>query len=340
MAQIVMADGGLAFDGDVAALEGNRAGAEFVALAAALAGRGHRVRALTHGTRKFSQNGCDWAPLGRSLPAEADLFIVNRDTRLLRRLPRRARAVLWVRESGRRFFRWGRLSTLGSRRPVLAFLGVYHAATYPGWLPGGPRAIVPPVTAEPFRTSAAPMRPPPPFAIFTGTSGPGLSWLLDLWSVRIHPALPKAQLYVFAAPGGSGRERITPALLGRVKAMGDAGVHLRVPGAAADRIEELRQSRVLLDPGHPADMFGYPAAEAQAMGVPAVVCDVAALRERVVDGESGFVVPPRDAAAFAAATVRVLGDDALWRAQRDAALRYHRARGWDDVAADFEELRR
>jgi glycosyltransferase involved in cell wall biosynthesis len=76
------------------------------------------------------------------------------------------------------------------------------------------------------------------------------------------------------------------------------------------------------------------------MGVPAVVCDVAAMRERVVDRETGFVVPPGDGAAFASAAVRLLTDDAIWREQRDAALRYNRVRGWDDVAADFEELRK
>lgn len=76
------------------------------------------------------------------------------------------------------------------------------------------------------------------------------------------------------------------------------------------------------------------------MGVPAVACDVTCMRERIVHGETGHVVRDGDAAAFAGAAMRILTDDTVWRSQRDAALRYNRARSWDDVAADFEELRR
>lgn len=46
--------------------------------------------------------------------------------------------------------------------------------------------------------------------------------------------------------------------------------------------------------------------EAQAAGVPVVATPVGGIRETVVDGETGLLVPPRDAAALAAAIVRLL----------------------------------
>jgi len=60
--------------------------------------------------------------------------------------------------------------------------------------------------------------------------------------------------------------------------------------------------------------------EAMAMGVPVVATDVGGVRDIVVDGETGLLVPPEDADQLAAALERVLTDDALARSLRDAAF--------------------
>ena len=57
--------------------------------------------------------------------------------------------------------------------------------------------------------------------------------------------------------------------------------------------------------------------EAQAAGVPVVATPVGGIRETVVDGETGLIVPVDDAAALAAAVCRLLEDSAL--AERLAA---------------------
>lgn len=67
--------------------------------------------------------------------------------------------------------------------------------------------------------------------------------------------------------------------------------------------------------------------EAMAAGLPVVASDVGGISEVVVDGVTGFVVPPRDPAALAAALDRLLDDDggraALGRA------------GWERARARF-----
>jgi len=55
------------------------------------------------------------------------------------------------------------------------------------------------------------------------------------------------------------------------------------------------------------------AMEAMACGVPVVAADVGAVREVVADGQTGFVVPPIDPGAMAAATLRLLDDPSLLR---------------------------
>jgi glycosyltransferase involved in cell wall biosynthesis len=51
--------------------------------------------------------------------------------------------------------------------------------------------------------------------------------------------------------------------------------------------------------------------EAAALGLPAVATQVASVPEMIINGASGFVVPPRDFNAIALATVRILGDPEL-----------------------------
>ena len=70
--------------------------------------------------------------------------------------------------------------------------------------------------------------------------------------------------------------------------------------------------------GDPGETFCLALAEAQAMGVPAVVTPLGSVGERVVDGVTGRVV--RDDDSFVAAAIAALRDDALWRRWHLAAL--------------------
>ena len=92
MASIVMADDGIAFDGRSPAA-GPLGGAEtaFVALAEALAGRGHRVAARSHCDAPLRYKGVEWAPLADGVPDECDLYIGNRGHRVIGLSPRAKR---------------------------------------------------------------------------------------------------------------------------------------------------------------------------------------------------------------------------------------------------------
>ena len=63
--------------------------------------------------------------------------------------------------------------------------------------------------------------------------------------------------------------------------------------------------------GDPGETFCLALAEAQAMGLPAVVKPLGSTPERVIDGVTGRVAEDDD--GFAAAAVALLRDDNLWR---------------------------
>jgi len=96
---------------------------------------------------------------------------------------------------------------------------------------------------------------------------------------------------------------------------GDGPLRARVPGALGfvshDELERLyARAAVVVCPSR-REGFGVTCLEAMAHGRPVVATGVGGLRDLVVDGETGIVVPPRDSAALRAALERLLGDREL-----------------------------
>jgi colanic acid/amylovoran biosynthesis glycosyltransferase len=118
------------------------------------------------------------------------------------------------------------------------------------------------------------------------------------------------------------------------------GEHVRLLGdrPTDDVLAELQAADVLL---HPAvsEGFGNAVLEAQAVQLPVVCTDADGLRENVVDGVTGIVVPRRDVAALVAA-VRALAGDPELRRRMGAAGRRHVAAHFspESQSAAFLEL--
>ena len=76
-------------------------------------------------------------------------------------------------------------------------------------------------------------------------------------------------------------------------------------------IEALRRSLFTVAPSLWPEPFGIVALEAAAAGKPTVASDIGGLRDIVVDGETGLLVPPDDRLALVAAMQRLSGDAEL-----------------------------
>ena len=341
MARIVMTDDGIGFDGrtlDERPLGG--AETSFIEMANALAARGHEVVACNKCEATLDYRGVRWRPIADGVPEAADLYIANRGDKLLRLVPKARRTIFWIHNPAGYLLKWRYQWKLARRRPVIVFSGASHASTYPGWAFAGGREIVPYGVTEIFR-HAAERAAPPPRAVFTSNPMRSLDWLLDVWERAIRPALPAAELHVFAgiatygAAGQAKASRMAP-VLERAASLRDRGVVLRGPVPKGQLVEELAIARALLYRGDIGETFCSAVAEAQAMGLPTVVEDIACMSERLLDGETGFVV--RGPEAFAQAAIRLLGDDDLWRRQHQACLARQRNWGWDQAAAQFERI--
>ena len=340
MASVVMADDGIAFDGATAET-GPLGGAEtaFVALAEALAARGHQVEARSRCAAPRRHKEVNWAPIDSGVPARCDLYIGNRGHRMIGLVPHPRRRILWLHNPARYLRKPRMAARIAWYRPVVVTTGTYHAATIPFWLPSGGRMVIPYGVLDRFR-HAEPREPPPPRAVFTSNPQRGLDWLLDLWIERIRPAVPQAELHIYAGAavyGGAtkGAPEID-AILSRADALAADGIYRHAPIGREALVEVLSGARAMLYRGDPGETFCLSLAEAQAMGLPAVVTPLGSVGERVADGVSGRVAESDD--AFVEAAIAVLRDDALWRRWHFGALALQRGLSWDEVAARYEAL--
>lgn len=84
--------------------------------------------------------------------------------------------------------------------------------------------------------------------------------------------------------------------------------------------------------------FGLSFLEAAGYGLPSIAGRSGGVPEAVADGESGLLVPPEDAAAFAAAALRLLEDDTGRERMARAARRWAAAHSWDAAARCVRSL--
>ncbi|MGH7898208.1 MAG: glycosyltransferase family 4 protein [Candidatus Binatia bacterium] len=343
MLRIVFADDTNRYDGrtsETRPLGGTESSVCF--LAEALAARGHDVTALTHCERPIEHDRVRWTPLGGPRPADTDVFVAVVHPHLLGAVGRARRRFLWLCWPPDNLARRRKILPMWLRRPFPIFVSEHQTKRYPLLLPRPPRTVVIPFgLADYVRGAAELATPPPPRAIFASNPVRNLDWLLRLWSRLIHPQMPEAELHVYGI-------RDYDHVFGRPMSAAANRWVAAVPEHARKSIvfqpivphrelaPAMRGARVLLYGGHDCEVFCLAVAEAQALGVPAVVRPIAVLPERVVDGVSGFV---RDGdEAFADAALRLLRDGELWRRQHREALRRQQGCSWHEVAERMERL--
>jgi glycosyltransferase involved in cell wall biosynthesis len=166
----------------------------------------------------------------------------------------------------------------------------------------------------------------------------GVPVLLDALS-RMGARRPRARLVI----AGEGPERAR--LQERARELGVAHRVEFLGAVSRTRLAELYRSAVLAafpfviaDDGD-QEGFGLVVIEAQGCACPVIVSDVPAVRDTVVDGETGLVVPMGDAAALADRIEALLADPGLAQRLgmngRRAALQHY---GWSAVAGRYARI--
>ena len=97
------------------------------------------------------------------------------------------------------------------------------------------------------------------------------------------------------------------------------------------KIEMLQRAHVVVNPSI-KEGWGVTVIEANACGTPVIASDVPGLRDAVVDGKTGFLVPFGDVEGFAGRMLEVLENDELRKRLSEAAIAHAGRFNWDDSA--------
>jgi glycosyltransferase involved in cell wall biosynthesis len=140
-------------------------------------------------------------------------------------------------------------------------------------------------------------------------------------AAQLHKRHPEARFLVLGADFDH-RPEYAQGLWAEAERLGlrlDETLIWREPGA---RLAELAQALDLLVLTSEPRSEGIPTVigEMMALGKPVVTADVGSVREAVVDGVDGFVVPARDVDAFTTAIARLLDDRELLARMSAAAI--------------------
>jgi len=123
-----------------------------------------------------------------------------------------------------------------------------------------------------------------------------------------------------------------PALRRRVQRMGLTDRVLFAGRISeSDKVVRMQAADALLYPS-PKEGWGLSVLEANGCGTVAIVSDSPGLREAVVDGQTGFLVPHGAAAVLADRIARLLSDDSLHARLRAGALEWASRFTWDRAA--------
>jgi glycosyltransferase involved in cell wall biosynthesis len=260
--------------------------------------------------------------------------------RLLGFVRRPARRALWVLWQPNNLKHYKQIWRMWFYRPVPILMSHAQEARYSPFLPPRDGAILLPLGLPDEIRHLPPLPDPPPRrAIFASNPSRNLHRLVRIWAALILPRVPDAVLDVYGVNGldqaRSGWEAWEGTLLpAGLSAAAKDSVRIHPPLARNDLKDAMRQARVMPYLGHKSEAFCLTLAEAQALGLPAVVARIAALPERVIDGVTGF--HRDDDGGFAEATIALLTDDALWRRQHEAALAHQQGISWREYATAFE----
>ncbi|MBI3436791.1 MAG: glycosyltransferase [Proteobacteria bacterium] len=341
MSRIVIADTTGQYDGrDLGTRPLGGTESSVTQLGRELARRRHDVSIFTNCREAIECDGVRWRPLASERPTDCELFVAVQHAELLGFVKQARRQAIWVLWQPNHLKHYKRIWRMWWHRPIPILMSMHQVEIYSPFLPRrDPHILIPLGLTDDVRGLPTIAAPPPPRAIFASNPVRNLRALVEIWAGRILPRVPGAVLDVYGIHQLRDGQDAWRAWEGSLlpSGLGDAvkaTVRINPTASRSELIAAMRASRVMLYLGHKVEAFCLSLAEAQALGVPAVVAPVAALPDRVIDGVTGFHrAAPGE---FADAAIALLTDDNLWQRQHRACIAHRQGMSWSEYAGRFE----
>ena len=255
---------------------------------------------------------------------EPDILIAFSDANLFKNYKSKNK-FLWSHsvQNLEKFIRKKQLISYLKHKPVLILEGDYHFNTRP-FLTSffGKRILKLAPDYEFINESVDIDFFPEKECIFLTKSDRNLDILLKAWN-EIYKSNNNAKLYINP-----------PFKLS--EAQTKQNIFLRVKGNKKNLINDLKNSRVMLVPGHKGEVYCLAAEEARELCIPIVTLGYGSLNERVIHEKTGFIA--KDIHEFINYSLKLLNDDELYLQIRKNLLKFRNIRNYSHVASDLLKI--
>ena len=317
----------------------------FIELSRAFEQLGSVVNVHTDTMRVLEGTRRTWSQLSQvDQTVHYDLIIVNVSPYLFENFKhiKAKRKILWIHNEAKYLLYWHRLKFLLKYRPIIVFSGKYHKSTLPFFIPTGSRKVI----SYGISDAVLKMTPCNPAernkkVYFTSNPLRSLRRLVDLWLAEIHPKCPEAELNVFAdwKTYGSWGNSVKTRMKTEVEYASQFSEHkiiIRDVMPKHELFQEMRNGRAMFYRGDRAETFCLAVAEGQALGLPAVVCDLGSMKERVLHGVTGFVA--KNDKDFVEAALIILNDNTIFNTMSNCSIKRYNTINWTTAANKFLEV--
>ena len=130
--------------------------------------------------------------------------------------------------------------------------------------------------------------------IFSSAEDRNLLLLLEIWTNLIYPKFNKGEIWI-------------PSSKINIK---HKSIHQRPRGDQKNLINDLLGSKILLIPGHKAELFCLAAEEGRELCIPIVTMGIGSLKERVIHGKTGLIA--KNEKEFSEFVLQLFTDNLLW----------------------------
>jgi glycosyltransferase involved in cell wall biosynthesis len=287
---------------------------------------GHEVFVFNNCRKSIKSNNYHWNSINELINKSNyfDVAITNADANLLNLVNAKKKIVLsYSLQPIEKFIRKKQLFAYIKHRPKIFLLGNYHKKKRSILLSLFGSEIYTPGIDNIFIESKIKFPKYSNQAIFTSRSDRNLNILLEIWNNYIMPKTANYKLLI--TPNNEDE-----------KFLKKKNIYFRKMNLQSNLINDLLSSKMMLVPGHKAELFCLAAEEARELCLPIVTLGVGSLKERVEHGRTGFIA--KNYSEFAQYTLDLFEQDDLYNNLVKNLLELRGSKSWLNSAKNFLSL--
>jgi glycosyltransferase involved in cell wall biosynthesis len=287
---------------------------------------GHEVFVFNNCRKSIKNNNYHWNSINQLINKNNhfDVAITNADANLLNLVNAKKKIVLsYSLQPIEKFLRKKQLFPYIKHRPKIFLLGEYHKKKRSIFLSLFGSEIYTPGIDDIFLESKIKFPKHSNQAIFASRSDRNLNILLEIWNNYI---LPKSTNYkLLITPNNEDANFLKK-----------KNIYFRKMDLQGNLIKDLLSSKMMLVPGHKAELFCLAAEEARELCLPIITLGIGSLKERVEHGKTGFIA--KNYSEFAQYTLDLFKQDDLYNNLVKNLLELRGSKSWLNSAKNFLKI--